>query len=380
MFMRSASKLTRNFSHVPARMHRALMFLAVILAMILMADVASTRAQDTGTTQPPRLETNEEFIRSLGATGLDIDDPRGVFQFVLDGLPARVMVYPTENYYYFRFIHEGVGYSGNIRLDPDGRELARVNFGYYKDTNEWLELEDEGQFTILGAEDGVSVERLAPLTYKISSRGTSVIFELNDLSDVRPPRAAMADGDRFIGPVFDESGIRFFLLFNDRFNRFSFILDETSGRSEELVPLSSAPRVLVGRRTGFAYYSDAPGRLILMAVYAPNVQVNNYYDGPFDQLPDNFIKGDELREAILKVDPSYEGSIDRFGNLEGTAVRYLISPYRGYLYTEELVELGACADTAQDLDAMLACFDEPDHGESEPDAALQTDPASSSER
>ena len=32
-------------------------------------------------------------------------------------LPERVKVYPTENYYYFGFLHDGIRYAGNIRLD-----------------------------------------------------------------------------------------------------------------------------------------------------------------------------------------------------------------------------------------------------------------------
>ena len=45
-------------------------------------------------------------------------------------------------------------------------------------------------------------------------RQKSVVFALNDLSQVKPPAAALAPGDQFIGPVFDESAIRFFLVFN----------------------------------------------------------------------------------------------------------------------------------------------------------------------
>ena len=33
------------------------------------------------------------------------------------------------------------------------------------------------------------------------------------------------------------------------------------------------------------------------------MRANNYFDGPFDQLPDNFIAGEALRDAILSVRP-----------------------------------------------------------------------------
>lgn len=58
-------------------------------------------------------------------------------------------------------------------------------------------------------------------------RQKSVVFALNDLSQVKPPAAALAPGDQFIGPVFDESAIRFFLVFNAKLKSFHYILDET---------------------------------------------------------------------------------------------------------------------------------------------------------
>ena len=69
-------------------------------------------AQDT----LPALRTNEADIAELMRSDkLAIDDPTAVFAFVLGRLPDRVQVYPTENYYYFRFVHDGVAYAGNIR-------------------------------------------------------------------------------------------------------------------------------------------------------------------------------------------------------------------------------------------------------------------------
>ena len=58
-------------------------------------------------------------------------------------------------------------------------------------------------------------------------RQKSVVFALNDLSRVKPPAAALALNDQFIGPVFDESEIRFFLVFNTKLELFHYILDET---------------------------------------------------------------------------------------------------------------------------------------------------------
>jgi hypothetical protein len=58
-------------------------------------------------------------------------------------------------------------------------------------------------------------------------RQKSVVFALNDLSQVKPPAAALALNDQFIGPVFDETAIRFFFVFNTKLKLFHYILDET---------------------------------------------------------------------------------------------------------------------------------------------------------
>ena len=87
-------------------------------------------------------------------------------------------------------------------------------------------------------------------------------------------------------------------------------------------------------------YTD---RKILIGVFEGNSRVNNYFDGPFDQLPDNFIKGEELRNAILAAAPELAGKIDRFGIYPGGAERYLIGPYRHYRTEEDLLVFDQCA-------------------------------------
>jgi hypothetical protein len=73
-------------------------------------------------TELPRLETNEAYVEDvLRPNSLAITDPLAVFAFVLASLPERVKVYPTENYYYLRFAHNGIRYAGDIRLDAGDR-------------------------------------------------------------------------------------------------------------------------------------------------------------------------------------------------------------------------------------------------------------------
>ena len=292
----------------------------------------------------PQLYTNESFIDdAIAAPSLPIANPVAMFAHVLGNLPERVKVYPTENYYYFTFTHDHVRYAGNIRLDVVDRDQGKVNFAYYVDLTEWKE-QDPITFIVLDQRNGVKVEKLEPFLYRISYGSRSVLFELNDLRDVKPPPGTLAADETYIGPVFDESAMRFFLVFNRRLKLFHYLLDETITIADQLIPIPGSDRILIGKRTGFAYYRDDKiERKILIGVFEGNSRVNNYYDGPFDQLPDNFIEGETLREAILAVDPSLTGKIDRYGISPGGQDRYLIAPYRHYRSDDDLIAFQRCA-------------------------------------
>jgi uncharacterized protein (DUF1778 family) len=306
----------------------------------------------------PRLFTNQFYVEeATAARTLDLRDAKGVFSFVLSRLPDRVKVYPTENYFYFSFMHGHLPYAGNIRLDVTDRDLGKVHFAYYEDLAEW---KDQPPIThvILDAAQGVSVEKLAPLIYRVSYAGKTVVFEINDLSGVKPPPAVLGPEEVYLGPIFDESAIRFFLVYNRRLKIFHYILDETIEVADQLLRAATTDRILIGKRTGFAYYRDHKlDRKILIGVFEGNARVNNYFDGPFDQLPDNFIEGNALHDAIIAVEPHLAGKIDRYGISPDGADRYMISPYRHYRTEEELLIFHSCA-TDRSIPASLyyACF------------------------
>jgi hypothetical protein len=296
----------------------------------------------------PKLQTNQEYIdelyRNLKAP---VSDRKEMLQFVLKSLPDRVKVYPTENYYYFSFYSGSVRYAGNIRLDASDRDKGKLHFAYFIDSVEWKS-EEKVNYAVMDAAEGVKVEKVERFLYRVTTGDRSVLFELNDLSNVRPPEAAIDPDERYIGPVFDESGIRFFLVYNSKLKLFHYILDETVPVPEVLHRIKSTDRILLGTRTGFAFYRDLKReRKILIGVYLGNTLSNNYFDGPFDQLPDNFIEGDDLLKAILEVAPNLKGTIDRFGgNIDGSE-RFLIAPYMTYSREEELFSVQRCANGPQ---------------------------------
>lgn len=329
------------------------------VALCMVAVVAAFAAVATAEPQSrPQLVTNEAAVReAMRPAAFDIKDPMAVFAYVLGSLPARVTVYPTENYYYFKFVHAGVPIAGNLRLDPRDRDKGRVYFGYYEDNADWKKDGFEQSADLDGTRN-VSVERVDNLLYRISYQGTSVLFALNDVSQLKPPPGAIGPDERLIGPVFDESAVRFFLVYNPKIKAFHYILDETDPATDALEPLPRSDRILVGKRTGFAYYRDHRlDRKILIGVFDQNVRLNNYFDGPFDQLPDNFIEGETLRAAIIDSDPSVKGQIDRLGYFQKDEARYAISPYMQYRNDNDLLQVHRCAtDRRVPAASYYRCF------------------------
>lgn len=360
-------KLMGPLGRVCKAKQRLVKIFTAIAVVGCLAVVLSLRADSTKATN---LRTNQGYVESLSQSrAIDVTDLMSVFTFVLNALPDTVVVYPTENYYYYSFLHDGIEFAGNFRLDASDRDDGIIHFAYFTAYAPWNE-ELLSNYKPMTADDGVKVERLDNLTYSVRYGDKLVTFKLNDLSNVRPPPGALAPDEKYLGPVFDESGIPMFLIFNKALNIFHYILDETGSVPDVLSPSVISDRILIGHRTGFAYFTDNfRNRKILIGVYNGNSAVNNYFDGPFDQLPDNFIEGDELKVALEAAFPSIKGKIDRFGNAEGGQNRILITPYIHYDSQYELQLFADCATAAgADQTTYYRCFvvDEDEETETTP--------------
>ncbi len=92
-----------------------------------------------------------------------------------------------------------------------------------------------------------------------------------------------------------------------------------------------APGLVQGRRTGFVFRTG-DRRKVLAAVRQQSVERNDYCDGPFDQLADNYARDTHLRQFLEKWNPSLKGRIDDFGNFidSPTPTRVAIAPYATY--------------------------------------------------
>ena len=330
------------------------------LQRILTAILAICAVVWTAGAQPanvPQLQTNQSYVEDVTRTpSLNVGDLMSVFGHVMSQLPERVKVYPTENYYYVGFFHNGIRYAGNIRLDASNRDDGKVIFAYFEDTSQWYDGAPD-KHAVLDAAQGVTVEKVEPLVYRVTYQGKSVIFALNDLRNVKPPAGALGADEKFLGPIFDESAVPFYLVFNTRLKIFHYVLDEREKVADVFFSPKGKDRILVGKRTGFAFYKDHQrDRKILIGAFEGNMRANNYFDGPFDQLPDNFIEGEALRDAILAVRPQLKGEIDRFGGAPDGSIRFMISPYMPYRELSNLDPIDGCAPKKLKRPDYYRCF------------------------
>ena len=343
---RFASMTRSTIAHLAKRLTRH--FAGLATASMLMPAIAMA----------DNLQTNQAWIEGMQRSSqLAIASADDAFAHVFSQLPAKVFVYPTENYYYFTFTAGGVVYAGNLRLAAQDRDKGIIHFAAFAQANAASE-DGEMMYKALSAKDGVNVKKLAPLSYRVTWKGKAVEFQLNDVSSITPPADIVADGEKYLGLVADESGLRFFLFYNEVHKLFAYVLDDTSDVLEEFGTLNEGSRIWLGQRTGFAFYDHHHlDRRVLIGVHSGNTVVNNYHDGPADQLPENHIKDDNLRKSIVDSNPDMKGRLDEFGYLASGEGRYLIAPYSQYTSEEELEVYDKCAnDPAVTPETYDACF------------------------
>jgi hypothetical protein len=318
--------------------------------LILAGMLASAAAAGAAGAVGSGLVLNEDYIRNLHQS-LDVEDSRAVFARVFHALPERVFVYPTENYYYFRFAANGRVYSGNLRLAPDAGVTRRLHFAYAEEAdpaNAW--------YAYLGPEHGVLVEPTAPLRYSVAAGGTRVSFQLNPLPQTLPPGFPKQPWEVFIGRSMDESGLGFLLLFNLHQDHFFWVLDETA---QAHWPMRRFGRhLLLQPASGFVFFDDRVlGRRLLVGVERSQVLANTWLDGPFDQLPDNFIAQTAFAELALRAFPALRGRINRRGELSDIPARIALLNYRLYASPAMLIPwTERCIAQARDAVTLTACL------------------------
>lgn len=297
------------------------------------------------------LSFNQSWLEGFNTDGPDLENVDEVFWYIYSRLPDEVRVYPTENYYYFKLHIGGKTLAGNFRLPAGRRDNGVLSFAYF----EYEEFPPLGTSRFSRAKyfteaDGLRIEKIDDLTYNTVFKGKTVTFNFLRLPQEPPALFTLADDEVFVERTFDESGYEFFLLFNETRDYFLWVLNEENGVSDDLVHLTE--ELVVGKRSGFAFWIDAAhdDRMVLISIRRLSVSRNDYYDGPFDQLADNYADEVDIQSYIVRAIPGLEGRIDRFGYYTDTErpVRVALSNYGTYSTNGELFSFLETAKTWDD--------------------------------
>jgi len=256
------------------------------------------------------------------------DDQNSVFDYVFKKLPSYSIVYPTELYYYYTIKLPDINISGNLRLADV--EDGTVHIGYFE-----IEEPRNSNAASFTKTNGIMTEKIFDDVIKVTYQGKSVYFKLNDIAHKMPENLKLLESEEFVAHIQDESGLRFFLFYNHDVPGFYYILDEENGFEDNLVSIKE--NFFQAERTSYIFYYDSEyERKILVGVYKPDIYSNNYFDGPFDQVPPRL----EIKQKLLEAYPytAYAGGIDEYGNFRGfQETRVAISPYYDYDSTDDLL-------------------------------------------
>lgn len=280
----------------------------------------------------PDVLTNQGFIDGL-YSDLDLEDVDAVFGHIFRSLDSKVVVYPSEGYYYFKFPARGVTVKGTILLSAGERDDGVLGFGYVgemEDAPHGEHLRAEGRHYDYGPGDGLVLERLDAFHYAATFEGRTVEFELFDPGHAPPE--TLGPTEEYVGTTMDESGLSFDLLFDTERSKLLWVLNESRFVPDSM--LAVGEHLLQGARTKFVFFRDRElGRRLLIGVHAGQVRYNSWYDGPFDQLPDTRVGLGEIdMRAYLCAHTGIEAEkLNRYGIiLERPGARIPAAPYGLY--------------------------------------------------
>lgn len=292
--------------------------LATILAtaLTLLGSACLPGPETTAAQTQADLALHEHFVIGWQDHALDLTNAQAVFQAVFSRLPDHVFVFPTENYFYWQLRSGGREIRGNLRLASGQREKGLLSFAAAEYIDFPEDLAPDPSLTLIKtftADDGVIVSCSNAFSCAVTAFGRTVQFSFSQLPQEAPTKFKLAPGEKLIERTWDESGLQFFLLLDESHGDFLWVLNEEFTHPEHFAEI--AENGVLGRRTGFAFWIDAAcqKRKVLAGVRQLSVVRNDYYDGPFDQLADNYAASRPLRVSVESALPEYRGRIDLYG-------------------------------------------------------------------
>lgn len=305
---------------------------------------------------------NEKFIDGLN-NELNLYDTNEVFRYVFSKLDDVTFIYPTENYYYFKFPTNGKVIWGTLNLSAHYQGFGSLGFSYIERGNDINATAKVGGASNYSEADGVEINKIDDFNYNVTFDNKTVLFKLHELN-LEPPKIAKLTSDEvFVEPTFDESGLGFYLIFNNATNHLFWVLNEQDYDNESFTGYGED--IVIGDRTGFAFYVDEENnRKILIGVYALNVLQNNWYDGPFDQLLDNYVFTEqiEIQKYMEANDPDLAGKINKYGGLyENPGMRVAVASYTDYFFKDDLTSVLVSCEDSKTRSEFYTCITKENH-------------------
>jgi hypothetical protein len=306
--------------------------------------------------------TQGYLMEDLANTELNMSDALDVFRYVFHRLDHEVMIYQSENNLYLRFAAHGRIFGGIITLAIITRDEGIISLSYIErneNPNIAPRVDYMGGGGLFNQSDGVNVKKINDWKYNVTFENKSVIFDLYHAGMDPPKKEKLLAEEVYVGPVFDESGIEMYLIFNKKVNRLYLILNEDRYVREQFQDIGED--VLIGYRTSFAFFNDSKNdRKILIGVRGENTIQNNWYDGPHDQMPDNYIYYGFIPKYLEYLEAAYpglKGKMDRYGHfLEKDTGRVAVAPYYVYFYEQDLLNISKACKKMDSPSKMYDCL------------------------
>ena len=219
---------------------------------------------------------NQDWIEGQASYSLDLDNVDEVFWHVFSRLPEDVIVYPSENYFYFKLFVDGKQIWGNIRLAAGRRENGVLSFAYFEYRESPYVYEPRVRKSKYFTDaDGVIIDEVDTFTFDVRYNQRTVTFNLNKLPQDPPKLFDLAPNEEFVMRTYDESGYQFFLIYNNELRYLFWVLNEEVQLPDALQQVQDD--LYVGRRSGFAFMLDEANddRKVLVAIRGANATVNN---------------------------------------------------------------------------------------------------------
>ncbi len=182
----------------------------------------------------------------IEANALDLTDRRAVISHVLSGCSQECNVYPSEQYFYYKFQSGERLISGNLRFCDSSS--GQVHFGYFDVYDREFLYHGTLDNRVKGVEIHAADER-------VSIR----IDEIERVFVLAPPQfhgeMMVRNGEAIISPVLDESGFNFGLFFLEEGPRFFYALDPGAPLPDRLLPLKVGElEFFLGEESRFVFF------------------------------------------------------------------------------------------------------------------------------